>query len=99
MEMVREVCLDFGPTLDRHWTGQGWETPFWAALDFHREYVRKLARALRALAQGDGDKAAQRREEFQQFICEHEPDFQSWLDVYRVLEVTGKYTGLPQTSD
>lgn len=97
METVREVCLGFTPTLDRHRTEQGWETPFWAALDFHREYVRRLARALRALALGDGEKAAQRREEFQQFICEHEPDFQSWLDVYRVLEVTGKYTGFSGT--
>lgn len=95
METVREVCLDFGPTLDRHRSAGGWETPFWEALDFHRDYVRRLARALRALALGDGEKAAERREEFQQFICEREPGFQSWLDVYRVLEVTGKYTGFP----
>lgn len=95
METVREVCLEFGTTLDRHRRDTGWETPFWAALDFHRDYVRRLARALRALALGDGEKAAERRAEFQQFICRHEPDFQSWLDVYRVLEVTGKYTGFP----
>ena len=95
MELAREVCLDFGPTLDRHRGAEGWETPFWAALDFHRDYVRRLARALRALALGEGEKAAERRGEFQRFICEQEPNFQSWLDVYRVLEVTGKYTGFP----
>lgn len=93
METVRELCLDFSSTLERHRDQDGWENPFWAALDFHRDYVRRLARALRALALGDGGKAARRRGEFQRFIREHEPDFQSWLDVYRVLEVTGKYTG------
>lgn len=95
MDTVREVCLGFSSTLERHRRDTGWENPFWAALDFHRDYVRRLARSLRALALGDDEKAAQRRREFQQFICEHEPDFQSWLDVYRVLEVTEKYTGFP----
>lgn len=95
MDTVREVCLDFSSTLERHRRDTGWENPFWAALDFHRDYVRRLARSLRALALGDDERAAQRRREFQQFICEHETDFQSWLDVYRVLEVTGKYTGFP----
>jgi len=93
MEAVRELCLDFLPTLDAHRSAGGWATPFWEVLGFHREYVLKLARALRSLAQGDGGEAAERWRAFRDFICEKEPDFQPWLDVYRVLEVTENYTG------
>ncbi|MBD5133495.1 MAG: DUF4838 domain-containing protein [Clostridiales bacterium] len=93
MDAVRELCLDFTPTLDAHRTPQGWQTPFWHVLDFHREYVLKLARAWRRLAQGDGEGTAEGWQAFRQLIRENEPDFQPWLDVYRVLEVTEKYTG------
>ena len=95
METVRELCLDFLPALDAHRTPQGWQTPFWRALDFHRDYVLKLSRALLRLAGGDEAGGMERWREFRQFICENEPDFQPWLDVYRVLEVLEKYTGLP----
>lgn len=93
MKAVRELCLDFTPTLDAHRTPQGWQTPFWAALDYHRAYVLKLSRALRHLALGEMEKAAESRRAFLELICEKEPDFQPWLDVYRVLEVTENYTG------
>lgn len=93
LEAVRELCLGFPPTLDVHRTPQGWQNPFWRALDFHRNYVLKLSRALYCLAQGDEDGGAEGWQEFRQFICENEPDFQPWLDVYRVLEVTKNYTG------
>ena len=93
MEAVRELCLDFLPTLDAHRGPVGWDTPFWEALDYHREYALKLSRALGRLAQGDGEKAGESWRDFRELICEKEPDFQPWLDVYRVLEVTEKYTG------
>ncbi len=93
MEAVRELCLDFAPTLDAHRGPGGWDTPFWEALDYHREYALKLSRALRRLAQGNGEKAGESWRDFRELICEKEPDFQPWLDVYRVLEVTEKYTG------
>ena len=93
MERIRELCLNFAPTLDAHRGADGWATPFWEVLDYHRDYVLKLARALRHLSQGDDGKAAEAWRAFRQFICEKEPKFQLWLDVYRVLEVTGKYTG------
>lgn len=93
MEAVRELCLDFAATLDAHRGPGGWDTPFWEALDYHREYVLKLSRALRRLARGDGEKAGESWRDFRELICEKEPDFQPWLDVYRVLEVTEKYTG------
>ena len=65
---------------------------------FHRPlrmYVLKLARALRHLARGEDGRAAEDWDAFRRFICEQEPDFQPWLDVYRVLEVLENYTGLP----
>ena len=93
MEAVRELCLDFTPALDAHRTLHGWQTPFWAALDYHREYVLKLSRALRHLALGEEENANADWRAFRELICAKEPDFQSWLDVYRVLEVTENYTG------
>ena len=93
METVRELCLDFTSTLDAHRTPQGWRTPFWQALDYHRSYVLKLARAWRHLALGEEEKADESWQVFRNLICENEPDFQPWLDVYRALEVTENYTG------
>lgn len=95
MDAVRELCLDFAPTLDAHRGAEGWDTLFWGILDYHREYVLKLSRALRHLARGEEDKAGESWRAFQQLVCEKEPEFQSWLDVYRVLEITQKFTGFP----
>lgn len=94
MEAVRELCLNFTPALDAHRGPGGWSAPLWALLDFHQEYVLKLSRALRRLSLGETERAAEGRRSFIGLICEKEPDFQPWLDVYRVLEVTEKYTGL-----
>lgn len=93
MDDVRELCLDFAGTLDAHRTTQGWATPFWEVLDYHREYVLRLSRALRRLARGEEDRAAEDWRAFRDLVCAKEPDFQPWLDVYRVLEVTERYTG------
>lgn len=93
MDAARELCLDFTPTLDAHRTPQGWRTPFWQTLDYHREYVLKLSQAWRCLALGEEEKAVERWQSVQKLICENEPDFQPWLDVYRVLEVGENYTG------
>lgn len=93
MDAARELCLDFTSTLDAHRTPQGWKTPFWRVLDYHREYVLKLARAWRCLALGEEEKAAEGWQSVRKLICGNEPDFQPWLDVYRVLEVGENYTG------
>lgn len=86
---IRELCEGFAPTLEEH---RG-DTLFWDVLDFHREYVLRLSRALEQLARGNEAGASEAWRDFRQFICEHEPELQPWLDVYRVLEVTKKYTG------
>ncbi len=94
MEAVRELCLDFAPALDAHRGPAGWAAPLWEPLDYHRDYVLKLSRALRRLSLGETERAEESRRSFIRLICEKEPVFQPWLDVYRVLEVTENYTGL-----
>ena len=53
----------------------------------------RLTMAMAALASGKPEDSARRYEQMRQYICRTEPEFQSWLDVYRILEVTQKYTG------
>jgi len=81
-----EACRAFTPRGEGRW----WET-----LEFHKGYAERLLAALLALSRGEEDACREAYREFRDFICEAEPRFQSELDVYRVLEVTGKYTGLP----
>ena len=52
-----------------------------------------LALAMEALASGDQNEGSRLYEQMRHYICRTEPDFQFWLDVYRILEVTQKYTG------
>lgn len=94
MENVRELCLDFASILDVHRSSGGWATPFWEVLDYHRTYTLKLTRFLLKLSRGKPDKAEGSRRAFRDLICEKEPEFQPWLDVYRVLEITENYTGV-----
>ncbi len=82
---AEELCAAFAP---------GGDGPFWERLAYHARYVCLLARAMRALAEGD---AARGREEYArllEYLRETEPRVQPDLDVYRVIEVTEKYTGL-----
>ena len=67
--------------------------PHWKALRRHNGYILRLSMAMAALASGKPEDSARRYEQMRQYICRTEPEFQSWLDVYRILEVTQKYTG------
>ena len=67
--------------------------PHWKALRHHNSYILRLASAMEALASGKQEEATRRYEQMRSYICRTEPEFQSWLDVYRILEVTQKYTG------
>lgn len=69
------------------------DSPHWKALCRHNGYILRLAMAMQALASGDQEESSQLYAQMRHYICRTEPDFQSWLDVYRVLEVTQKYTG------
>lgn len=66
---------------------------FWKYLDYHREYGLRLGKALLYLSEGRRHMAQQHWHDFQHMICEMEPCFQQCLDVYRITEVSTKYTG------
>lgn len=69
------------------------DSPHWKALRRHNGYIRRLALAMEALASGKQEDSTYLYQQMRQYICQTEPEFQSWLDVYRILEVTQKYTG------
>ena len=66
---------------------------FWKYLDYHREYSLRLGKALMKLAEGNESEAQECWRQFQNMVCERETEFQDCLDVYRVTEVSTKYTG------
>ena len=69
------------------------EGSHWKALRHHNGYIGRLALAIEALASGKQEETTCRYLQMREFICNSEPAFQNWLDVYRILEVTQKYTG------
>jgi hypothetical protein len=69
---------------------------YWQLLDYHRAYVHQLAHATEALARGQQEESRTRWLALRQQIGEQEQTYQPYLDVYRLLEVTSKYTGFPQ---
>lgn len=94
MEQVSRLCRDV--SLDA--AGDGCPL-FWEILHYHRDYVLALSRALGALAGGDARQAADGWYALRELICQNEQKYQPFLDVYRVLEVTRKYTGFPLSEE
>ncbi len=66
---------------------------FWEKLAFHLAYVQRLAGAMALLAEGRTAEADAAWRAFCGWLCAQEADWQPDVDVYRVLEVTQKYTG------
>lgn len=91
MAEAQEACSAFSPVLETHRE----DGHFWSLLAYHQRYALALARALEQLARGEREASGRAWQAFQDLICENEPDFQPFLDVYRVLEVTETYTGFP----
>lgn len=94
MEQAAALCEDFDA---RSSSAAPPEEPvaagFWTRLGYHAGYAGRLARALSLLAAGLPDAAHAAWEDMCAFIRGHEMEYQPWLDVYRVIEVTAKYTG------
>jgi len=88
MSRITALCLQ-QQTLEANYP-QG---AFWEVLRCHTGYILRLAAALEAMALGDEEETGRRYLEMRRYICEKEPRFQPWLDVFRVLEVTQNYTG------
>ena len=70
-----------------------WDSLFWKLLGYHASYIRRLAGAMGHIARGEDAKAAEGWLALQRFISEKEAEFQPYLDVFRILEVTKNYTG------
>lgn len=70
---------------------------FHKLLDYHGKYIILLEEAIHLLASGQADKAQECWERFQNTVCRHETEIQPFLDVYRILEVSTKYTGFSLT--
>lgn len=68
-------------------------------LGYHMDYILALARAMKALAEGDPAGSRAGWSALRELIGRNEPEYQPYLDVYRVLEVTSKYTGFPPVND
>ncbi len=88
-EQARDLCRAYAPLLEANRV----RGPAWERLAFHRALVERLTEALACLARGEEALAWERWLELRRFAGENEPRFQSYLDVYRLLDVTAKYTG------
>lgn len=74
-------------------TAEPFRKIFFSLLDYHTEYCILITKALEAQAAGRVSEVPELWNTFMNFIRMHEPEFQPYLDVYRVLEVGTKYTG------
>lgn len=88
MRKIAELCAQMEETLK-----SVPDSPHWKALERHNGYILRLALAMETLASGKQEDSTQLYQQMRTFICQTEPEFQNWLDVYRILEVTQKYTG------
>ena len=95
LDQIGVLCTRFRAELGRRVPGgDPVREGFWTRLGYHLEYTELLARAMGCLARGEETRSREAWASMRDFICRGEERFQPWLDVYRVLEVTEKYTGL-----
>lgn len=103
---IISIVADIQPTIKRNLSelqqksekenhNMGIHIFFWDLLKYHSEYTLRFAKALSYLSKGDYENTEKYWTSFREYICSHEEEFQSALDVYRVVEVSTKYTGFP----
>ncbi len=95
MEEALAVLKLYQETIRFHQPDSELEKYYWDLLDYHNGYGVRLTLTLYYLSGGMEQQAGDAWEEFHTYICENEPRYQKVLDVYRISEVAGKYTGLP----
>lgn len=93
LKKALKELLEFQTVIKDHQSVSCPEKYYWDLLDYHNGYGLRLTLALYYLSGGDSQKAQRAWEEFHGFICRMEPLHQSVLDVYRVSEVSSRYTG------
>lgn len=91
MLLIKKHCEDFVMEDEEE------NSLFWRLLNYHRAYVMRLSQAVYSLACKDAAAAMEKWSDMRKFICDGEEEFQPYLDVYRILEVTQKYTGFQGT--
>lgn len=95
MDKIKECCMEFEKTLLSYKNDVGeMNSVYFNVLEYHRNYTILLSETLRMLALGNNAQAYEKWKKFREFICGKEPEYQPFLDVYRILEVTQKYTGI-----
>ena len=90
MRKIHEWCKEWRPRLHRK-TGRHWEV-----LVHHNQHIQLLSKALELFAKGDKEGASQIWGEMRKYVCLAESQFQAELDVYRMINITRDYTGIPQ---
>ena len=95
MKRIFKRCHDFENFIMAHCSAdEGWNARFWEILEYHRNYILLFSETLYLLALGNKEQADLKWESLREYICSNEEKYQPFLDVYRILEVTQKYTGL-----
>lgn len=95
MDKIKERCTVFEETILSHKKDEGEaDSIYWRVLKYHRNYIILFSEVLCMLAMGNNTQAYEKWKKFRQYICDMEPEYQPFLDVYRILEVTQKYTGI-----
>lgn len=69
---------------------------FWNLLDYHNAYCILLVTGLSHISGGRMDETAAAYDLFCDYIRKNELSYQSSLDVYRIIEVSCRYTGFEQ---
>ena len=93
-----EVCVNLAEemlsVIEIHTAeSEGLQKQEWKQLGYHREYVTKMAEALRLISAGKHTEAQRVWRNVLDFIRRNEMAFQQNLDVYRVIEVAKNYAG------
>lgn len=94
LKEIGDRCQLFETALENHRDNAGrWDGLYWKLLGYHCSYILKLSEAMSLLASGENRQAGEEWLSMRDFICKNEQEYQPFLDVYRILEVTSNYTG------
>ena len=94
MEQAAELCAAFCVQApERVQETDECTAGFLSRLGYHAQVAGLFAGALAHLAKGERAQAREGYDALCGFIRVHETAYQPWLDVYRIVEVTQKYTG------
>lgn len=98
MTLAARLWQEFSTDIQENQANSDSEQPvFQKILDYHSRFIILLEQAVGCLASGRTDEAQALWDQFQHLICSLETQYQPFLDVYRITEVSSKYTGFKLT--